>query len=81
LFVGKSGILKGKIKTESLIVEGKIEGELIINGLLKLMSSGTVSGKITYGSIHINEGGKMLGELNIDNKKINNEEFKDWKTL
>ena len=42
LIVGKSGNLKGKIKTESLSVEGTVEGELNVKGLLKLMSSGSV---------------------------------------
>jgi len=81
LMVGKSGILKGKIKSENLSVEGFIEGELTVKGLLKLMSSGTVSGKISYGSIQIHEGGKLMGELDCKDKNITQENFKDWKTL
>ena len=81
LMVGKSGILKGKIKTDSLSVEGNVEGELTVKGLLKLMASGTVSGKISYGSLQINEGGKLMGELDYKDKKVLQEEFKDWKTL
>ena len=81
LIIGKSGILKGKIKTDSLSVEGNVEGELTVKGLLKLMASGTVSGKISYGSLQINEGGKLMGELDYKDKKVLQEEFKDWKTL
>ena len=81
LIVGKSGNLKGKIKTESLSVEGSVDGELNVKGLLKLMSSGSVSGKITYGSLQINEGGKLLGEIDFKDKNILQEEFKDFKTL
>ena len=81
LMVGKSGILKGKIKTDSLSVEGNVEGDLTVKGLLKLMASGTVSGKISYGSLQINEGGKLMGELDYKDKKVLQEEFKDWKTL
>ena len=81
LMVGKSGTLKGKIKTDSLSVEGNIEGELTVQGLLKLMSSGTVSGKISYGSLQIHEGGKLMGELDYKNKNVLQEEFKDWKSL
>ena len=81
LMVGKSGILKGKIKTDSLSVEGNVEGELTVKGLLKLMASGTVSGKISYGSLQINEGGKLMGELDYKDKKVLQEEFKDWKTV
>ena len=81
LIVGKSGIVKGKIKTDSLSVEGNINGELTVKGLLKLMSNGTVSGKISYGSLQIHEGGKLMGELDCKDKKVLQEEFKDWKTL
>ena len=81
LIVGKSGNLKGNIKTESLSVEGTVEGELNVKGLLKLMSSGSVSGKITYGSLQINEGGKLTGEIDFKDKKILQEEFKDFKAL
>ena len=81
LMVGKSGTLKGKIKTETLSVEGNIEGELEVKGLLKLMSSGTVSGKISYGNLQIHEGGKLMGELDFKDKDILQEEFKDWKNL
>ena len=81
LLVGKSGTLKGKIKTDSLWVEGKIEGELTVKGLLKLMSNGIVSGKISYGSLQIHEGGKLMGELDYKDKNVLQEEFKDWKSL
>ena len=64
-----------------MFVEGSIEGEIIVKGLLKLMSSSYVSGKINYGSLQINEGGKLIGELDFKDKNIVQEEFKDWKTL
>ena len=81
LIVGKTGSIKGKIKSDTLYVEGSIEGEIIVKELLKLMSSSYVSGKMTYGSLQINEGGKLIGELEFKDKNIIQEEFKDWKTI
>ena len=81
LIVGKTGSIKGKIKADTLYVEGSIEGEINVKELLKLMSSSYVSGKISYGSLQINEGGKLLGELEFKDKNIIQEEFKDWKTI
>ena len=82
LIVGKTGSIKGKIKTNTLYVEGSVEGELDVRELLKLMSSSYVSGKITYGSLQINEGGKLISEsIDFKDKDIIQEEFKDWKTL
>ena len=81
LIVGKTGSIKGKIKADTLTVEGSVEGEINIKDLLKMMSSSQVSGKICYGSVQINEGGKLLGEIEFKDKNILQEEFKDWKTL
>ncbi len=81
LIVGKTGSIKGKIKANTLYVEGSVEGEINIKELLKLMSASHVSGKIMYGSLQINEGGKLIGELEFKDKNIVQEEFNDWKTL
>ncbi len=81
LIVGKTGSIKGKIKADTLTVEGNVEGEILIKDLLKMMSSSYVSGKICYGSVQINEGGKLIGEMDFKDKNILQEEFKDWKTL
>ena len=81
LIVGKTGSIKGKIKADTLYIEGSIEGEIHVKELLKLMSSSYVSGKITYGSLQINEGGKLVGEIEFKDKKIIQEEFKEWKSL
>ena len=68
LIVGKTGSIKGKIKADTLTVEGSVEGEINIKDLLKMMSSSQVSGKICYGSVQINEGGKLLGEIEFKDK-------------
>jgi cytoskeletal protein CcmA (bactofilin family) len=81
LIVGKTGSIKGKIKADSLYIEGSIEGEIVVKELLKLMSSSYVSGKISYGSLQIIEGGKLIGELEFKDRNIIQEEFKDWKTI
>ena len=81
LIIGKTGSIKGKIKADTLHVEGSIEGEISIKNLLKLLSSSYVSGKLSYGSLQINEGGKLVGEIEFKNINIDQEEFKDWKTI
>ena len=81
LRVGKSGNLKGKIKAETLHIEGTVEGEVTIKALLKIKSTGSASGKMTYGSLHVDEGGKLIGESEFKDKDIVQEEFKDWKNL
>ena len=81
LIVSKSGNIKGKIKTETMTIEGKSDGEIAVNDLLQIKSTGSVSGKVFYGNIQIEEGGKLLGEINQRDKNNKQEDFKDWKAL
>ena len=77
--INKSGNVKGNIKTNTMIVEGKAEGELNVNDVLNIKSEGNVNGKIFYGEIQIEEGGKLSGEINHRDKNNKQEEFKDLK--
>ena len=77
--INKSGNVKGNIKTNTMIVEGKAEGELNVNDVLNIKSEGNVNGKIFYGEIQIDEGGKISGEINHRDKNNKQEEFKDLK--
>ena len=79
--ISKSGNVKGKIKTDTITVEGKAEGEINAEDVLIIKSKGHVSGKVFYGEIQIEEGGKISGEINFRNKDNKQEEFKDFKVL
>ena len=79
--INKSGNVKGKIKTETMTVEGKAEGELNVNDVLNIKSEGSVNGKIFYGEIQIEKGGKLSGEINHRDKDNKQEEFKGLKSL
>ena len=79
--INKSGNVKGNIKTETMTVEGKAEGEINVNTVLVIKSEGQVSGKIFYGDIQIDEGGKLIGEIDHRDKNIKQEEFKELKSL
>ena len=81
LIVSKSGNIKGKIKTETMTIEGKSDGEITVNDLIKIKSTGSVSGKVFYGKIQVEDGGKLIGEINYRDKENKQEEFKDWKAL
>ena len=81
LIVSKSGNIKGKVKTETMTIDGKAEGEITINDLLQIKSTGSVNGKVIYGKIEVEDGGKLIGEINYHDKDNKQEEFKDWKAL
>jgi cytoskeletal protein CcmA (bactofilin family) len=79
--ISESGNVKGKIKTDTITVEGKAEGEINAEDVLIIKSQGHVSGKVFYGEIQIEEGGKISGEINHRDKDSKQEEFKDLKVL
>jgi cytoskeletal protein CcmA (bactofilin family) len=79
--ISKSGNVKGKIKTDTIAVEGKAEGEINADDVLNIKSMGHVSGKVFYGEIQIEEGGKISGEINHRDKDNKQEEFKDFKVV
>ena len=79
--ISKSGNVKGKIKTDTITVEGKAEGEVNADDVLNIKSTGHVSGKVFYGEIQIEEGGKISGEINHRDNDNKQEEFKDFKVL
>ena len=81
IVISKSGNVKGKIKTDTITVEGKAEGEINADDVLNIKSTGHVSGKVFYGEIQIEEGGKISGEINFQDKDNKQEEFKDFKVL
>ena len=81
IVISKSGNVKGKIKTDTITVEGKAEGEVNADDVLNIKSTGHVSGKVFYGEIQIEEGGKISGEINHRDKENKQEEFKDFKVL
>ena len=81
IIISKSGNVIGKIKTDTITVEGKAEGEINADDVLNIKSQGHVSGKVFYGEIQIEEGGKISGEINHRNKDNKQEEFKDFKVL
>jgi cytoskeletal protein CcmA (bactofilin family) len=64
-----------------MIVEGKAQGELNVNDVLTIKSEGSVNGKIFYGEVQIEKGGKLSGEINHRDKDNNQEEFKELKSL
>lgn len=66
LIVGKSGYLSGEISGESAEISGTLEQSITLKKKLKVMSTGRVNGRVAYGSIDIDEGATITGELQVN---------------
>ena len=64
LEVSTVGIFKGKADVDEAIIAGKFEGTLTARSRLVVNKTGSINGKVTYGSIVIEPGGQISGEMN-----------------
>ena len=63
MFISPTGVFKGTGTVEEAVVEGRIEGTLVVTGVLALRATGRVTGRISYGLIEIERGGHLHGEI------------------
>jgi cytoskeletal protein CcmA (bactofilin family) len=61
--IAETGLFKGAATIDNAEVRGRFEGELVVRKRLLIRSTGRVSGKIAYGEIEIEHGGKISGEI------------------
>lgn len=69
VMVGKSGIVKGEITADALLVAGKFLGNCVVN-LLELKAQGRIEGTITANEITVERKGVFIGESKIKEPKI-----------
>jgi cytoskeletal protein CcmA (bactofilin family) len=65
----QEGDVDANVEAENVSVAGKFEGEMICNGRLNILSTGTVIGEIVYGRLSIESGGKLAGNLTKSKSK------------
>jgi cytoskeletal protein CcmA (bactofilin family) len=63
--LAESGVLKGSAQIETADIAGRFEGELTVLGRLHIRPSGRVHGTIRYGSIEIERGGTISGQVEV----------------
>ena|GEM_PF-5572329 len=66
IIVGESGFVSGQIHADSAEVNGALEEEIVLKSKLTVMSTGRVSGSVTYDTLEVHEGARIHGTLNTD---------------
>lgn len=69
LHVGPSGVFRGRIEVAEAEILGRFDGELIAHERLVIRATGYASGKLCYGTIVIDAGGQVAGEISALDKK------------
>ena len=61
--VTANGTFEGEAEVESAVIAGTYEGSLKVNGHLEVAATGCVKGSVSYKTIMVANGGKLLGSI------------------
>jgi len=74
LVIGSSGIVKGNIQSENIVVAGNIKGNINSSNQVHIQDTGRVEGDISCLSIIIDEGAVFIGNCSITKETKETEE-------
>jgi cytoskeletal protein CcmA (bactofilin family) len=63
--IAKNGSFKGSAEIDIAEIQGTFDGELTVRQKLVIYATGKVSGKIRYGNVVIEEGGQIMGDVQV----------------
>ena len=63
LEIFKDAKVVGNIEAEDVTIAGYFEGEMACSGLLKIVESGTVKGRVAYVALSVERGGLLDAEI------------------
>lgn len=61
--VGETGRVMGDITATQVMIGGVVEGNVLANARLEVMSTATIQGDIHYGALVIDEGAQVIGKM------------------
>lgn len=67
--IAENGSFSGKVSIDIAEIHGTFEGELTARSQLIIHSTGRVSGTIRFGTLVVDEGGELCGEINVLSEK------------
>ena len=63
MHITEIGAFKGSAEIDYAEIHGEFNGDLTVRQKLVIYSTGRVNGKIRYGSVVIQEGGQLMGDI------------------
>jgi len=61
--IADSGLFKGSAAIDEAVIRGRFEGTLSVKGRLYIRATGKVVGTVRYGTIEIERGGQISGDV------------------
>jgi cytoskeletal protein CcmA (bactofilin family) len=69
LWVGPSGVIRGKIQAREMEIHGQLHEDVTCAGQICIQSTGSVNGQLAYGELQIKRGGRVSGNMNQHGNK------------
>jgi len=63
LVVHQGGRVVGKVKSGTARIHGMLEGDIVVDGLMSIASTGSVSGTVQYGRLAMEDGADLIAEV------------------
>ncbi len=61
--VGETGRVQGNIVAHQVMIDGRVMGDVSGSARVELMSKAVVEGNLTYGTLVIDEGARVMGRM------------------
>lgn len=71
----ENGTFKGSASVSDAEISGYCDGTLVVSNTLRVRRTGYVVGSVQYGSLQVEEGGRVVGEMKTPRKDNNNSEI------
>ena len=68
--MGQTGKVEGTVRCTESVISGKIEGQISVRGLLHLLGTAFIKGKIMASKMIVDEGAKYSGECLIGENEM-----------
>ncbi len=65
LRIGETARIKANVHAQNAVISGLVEGDLIVDQMLELLSTSNVRGDITTGRISVAAGAQINGKLSM----------------
>jgi cytoskeletal protein CcmA (bactofilin family) len=65
LEISEPGLFKGNATVEDCEISGTFEGDLTVTGLLMVLPTGRVSGRIRYAEMELSRGATLSGDIDV----------------
>ena len=76
VIIGTSGIVEGEVSCNNALIEGTFDGTLVVNDMLQIKDTATVTGDITYGQLEVEAGAVINGSCSMKSNSSKNQSSK-----